>query len=410
MSHDPRSAGRSAGHAVGMRRGARSFRSTTRSRVHVVTLPGSILCKVRARGEWWPGHPTRMRRVGKRPDGDGANPMHRRTVHGRIRVLASALRISALVALAALFGTAGNLQADESALARLQAIAAAEQAAEKRRRDSQRARREYQRRSAAAHAQMRMQGVSTMHASTPSPRNGAMCLAPGVEPARFSSLPSGTSRTAGGSSTARAVVSSRNSASGTTQTTGTSSLGLRRSPQPHPILDSTTPHVPTRERRVPFLPSASREPAQRGILRLASHDSRATVVVPSRHTHISSHRAAGRCLTRSAGSNGQTEESSAAGFPHSLDVLRHAYENSAVIQSFADSTTRRLFEQDRQRGFRGLDYESVQLRDTQTFRPTGCWPMSHDPRSPGVPTATQLGCGPRARSFRSTTPVPASTS
>ena len=219
-----------------------------------------------------------MRRVGKRPDGDGANPMHRRTVHGRIRVLASALRTSALVALAALFGTAGNLQADESALARLQAIAAAEQAAEKRWRDSQRARREYRRRSAAAHAQMRMQGVSTMHASTPSPPNGAMCLAPGVEPARFSPLPSGTSRTTGGSSTVRAVVSSRNSASGTTQTTGTNSLGLRRSPQPHPILDTATPHVPTRERRVPFLPSASREPAQRGILRLASHDSRATVV------------------------------------------------------------------------------------------------------------------------------------
>ena len=219
-----------------------------------------------------------MRRVGKRPDGDGANPMHRRTVHGRIRVLPSARRTSALVALAALFGTAGNLQADESALPRLQAIAAAEQAAEKRWRDSQRARREYQRRSAAAHARMRMQGVSTMHASTPSPPNGAMCLAPGVEPARFSPLPSGTSRTTGGSSTARAVISSRNSASGTTQTTGASSLGLRRSPQPHPILDSATPHVPMRERRVPFLPSASREPAQRGILRLASHDSRATVV------------------------------------------------------------------------------------------------------------------------------------
>ena len=45
----------------------------------------------------------------------------------------------------------------------------------------------------------------------------------------------------------------------------------------HPLLD-THASTPLRERSVAFLPAASREPAQRGILRIANHDSRPTVV------------------------------------------------------------------------------------------------------------------------------------
>ena len=39
-----------------------------------------------------------------------------------------------------------------------------------------------------------------------------------------------------------------------------------------------------------------------------------------------------------------------------LCVLRNAYYTIYVIRSFSDGTTRRLFEDDRRRGFRGLDY------------------------------------------------------
>ena len=40
-----------------------------------------------------------------------------------------------------------------------------------------------------------------------------------------------------------------------------------------------------------------------------------------------------------------------------LDILRQTYYASVVIRSFAESGTRRLFEEGRRRGFRGLDYD-----------------------------------------------------
>ena len=40
-----------------------------------------------------------------------------------------------------------------------------------------------------------------------------------------------------------------------------------------------------------------------------------------------------------------------------LDILRQTYYPSVVIRSFADSGTRRLFEEGRRRGFRGVDYD-----------------------------------------------------
>ena len=165
-------------------------------------------------------------------------------------------------------------------MGRLQSMVASERAAEKRRQDLHRARREYQRRSAAAHARMRMRGVSTMHASTPSPPNGAMCLAPGVEPARFS--PVSTAASAGRATVSSDAVATTRGAS--TQTgsqslagTGATRLGLRRPSSLHPLLDAPDA-IPLRERRVAFLPAASREPAQRGILRLTNRDDRPTVV------------------------------------------------------------------------------------------------------------------------------------
>ena len=42
-------------------------------------------------------------------------------------------------------------------------------------------------------------------------------------------------------------------------------------------------------------------------------------------------------------------------------VVRYLYYDLAVIRSFADSKTRRLFEEDRRRGFRGLDYDRALL-------------------------------------------------
>jgi proteic killer suppression protein len=42
---------------------------------------------------------------------------------------------------------------------------------------------------------------------------------------------------------------------------------------------------------------------------------------------------------------------------YTLDILRGAYYVCAVIRSFRDGKTRRLFEDDRRRGFRGLDYD-----------------------------------------------------
>lgn len=40
-----------------------------------------------------------------------------------------------------------------------------------------------------------------------------------------------------------------------------------------------------------------------------------------------------------------------------LDVLRRTSYAAAVIRSFADTASRRLFDQGRRRGFRGLDYD-----------------------------------------------------
>ena len=186
------------------------------------------------------------------------------------------------VAFAALLTATGigpAAHAEGGPTARLEAMAAAERAAEKRWHDAERAKREYQRRSAAAHARMRMQGVSTMHASTPSPPNGAMCLAPGVEPARFSPLPSAASASATSSSDAAAATggASSGTASHVRAGTDTATLGLRRPSSLHPLLD-TPGTTPLRERNVAFLPAASREPALRGILRLANRDDRPTTV------------------------------------------------------------------------------------------------------------------------------------
>ena len=162
----------------------------------------------------------------------------------------------------------------------LQSMVAAERAAEKRWQDLQRAKREYQRRSAAAHARMRMHGVNTMHASTPSPPNGAMCLAPGVEPARFSPvLPAASAGRAYASSDAAATTRDASTQTGSQIRAGTGAtrLGLRRPSSLHPLLD-TPGTTPLRERRVAFLPAASREPALRGILRLANRDDRPATV------------------------------------------------------------------------------------------------------------------------------------
>ncbi|MXZ39909.1 MAG: plasmid maintenance system killer protein [Holophagales bacterium] len=52
-------------------------------------------------------------------------------------------------------------------------------------------------------------------------------------------------------------------------------------------------------------------------------------------------------------------------------VVRVLYYNPAVIRSFADSKTRRLFEEDRRRGFRGLDYDrALLLLDTLDAAPS----------------------------------------
>ena len=179
-------------------------------------------------------------------------------------------------------GIGPQAHAEGGPAAHLQAMAAAERAAEKRWHDAERAKREYQRRSAAAHARMRKHGVSTMHASTPSPPNGAMCLAPGVEPARFS--PVSTAASAGRASVSSDPAAFTRGASPQTAShlrsdATTSTLGLRRPPSTHSLLD-TPATSPLRERRVAFLPAASREPALRGILRLANRSDRpATVAI-----------------------------------------------------------------------------------------------------------------------------------
>lgn len=52
-------------------------------------------------------------------------------------------------------------------------------------------------------------------------------------------------------------------------------------------------------------------------------------------------------------------------------VVRYLYYDLAVIRSFADSKTRRLFEEDRRRGFRGLDYDrALLLLDTLDAAPS----------------------------------------
>ena len=54
-----------------------------------------------------------------------------------------------------------------------------------------------------------------------------------------------------------------------------------------------------------------------------------------------------------------------------IDVVRGAYYDAGVIRSFADSKTRRLFEENRRRGFRGLDYErALLLLDTLDAAPS----------------------------------------
>ena len=164
-------------------------------------------------------------------------------------------------------------------MGRLQSMVASERAAEKRWQDLQRAKREYQRRSAAAHARMRMQGVSTMHASTPSPPNGAMCLAPGVEPARFSpvSLAASSGRAPASSNAVHSTGDESTQTARALAATSTSTLALKRPSSIHALLDAPDT-TPLRERRVTYLPSASREPMQRGILRLRSHGDRPAIV------------------------------------------------------------------------------------------------------------------------------------
>ena len=192
---------------------------------------------------------------------------------------------AALVAVTAsltAIGTALPTLATEAPTARLQAIAVAERADEKRWNDAQRAKREYQRRSAAAHARMRMQGVDTMHASTPSPPNGAMCLAPGVETARFSPV-SPVASAGRGSMRSSADAATRglrlpSSAAPRREGVSPSLAPEGRTPSSmHPLFD-TPATIPLRERRVAFLPAASREPAQRGILRLANRRNRPTTI------------------------------------------------------------------------------------------------------------------------------------
>ena len=242
------------------------------------------------------GHPANRRDMSRRRIGRASHGMTKRArpSHGPCGLP------GLLVAFAALSATATILPADasEGPTARLQEIAAAERAAEKRWQDAQRAKREYQRRSAAAHARMRTQGVDTMHASTPSPPNGAMCLAPGVEPAPFS--PVSFVGSAGMGSVWSNADAATNSASTRTSPirAAEAALGLSRPSRAapwregvspslapegrtpssmHPLLD-THASTPLRERSVAFLPAASREPAPRGILRLANRDSRPTIV------------------------------------------------------------------------------------------------------------------------------------
>ncbi len=203
----------------------------------------------------------------------------------------SALKCLAVAAaLATLLAMPGTVQADEAAVARLRAIAAAEQAAERRWRDAQRVRRGHQRRSAAAHARMRMQGVSTMHASTPSPPNGAMCLTPGVAPANFSPVRTApphrgtrSSASPGQSIPLRGAGASDGSGSQAIRAPVTNGLGLQQPSPTHPLFDAPGANAPMRERRVAFLPSASREPAWRGILRIASRDARPAIVRIAAH-------------------------------------------------------------------------------------------------------------------------------
>ena len=61
-------------------------------------------------------------------------------------------------------------------------------------------------------------------------------------------------------------------------------------------------------------------------------------------------------------------------------------------------------------GAAGKAVRGLAFPDTQTFRPTGGWPMSHDPRSAGRSAGHAVGMRRGAKSFRSTTPLPASTS
>ena len=194
-----------------------------------------------------------------------------------------AFSIALAAALLAAIGTAPTVYADKAITARLQTIAAAERAAEKRWQDAQRAKREYQRRSAAAHARMRMrmQGVSTMHASTPSPPNGAMCLAPGVEPVRFSPV-SPVASAMWGSMRSNADAATRglrlpSRAASRREGVSPSLAPEGRTPSSMRPLFDTPGIAPHRERSVAFLPAASREPAQRGILRIANRDIRPTV-------------------------------------------------------------------------------------------------------------------------------------
>ena len=189
-----------------------------------------------------------------------------------------ACRGVAFAALLTATGIGPLAHAEGGATARLQAMAATERAAEKRWQDAERAKREYQRRSAAAHARMRMQGVSTMHASTPSPPNGAMCLAPGVEPTRFSPVPPAASAGASAPSDAAESTADASIQNGFRHHAekGTTDLGLRRRSSMHPLLDAPGTG-PLRERRIAFLPAASREPAQRGILRLTNRDNQPAV-------------------------------------------------------------------------------------------------------------------------------------
>ena len=51
-----------------------------------------------------------------------------------------------------------------------------------------------------------------------------------------------------------------------------------------------------------------------------------------------------------------------------IDVLYATYYSTSVIRSFSDGRTRRLFEEDRRRGFGGLDYERAVLASRRAGR------------------------------------------